>query len=90
MKKKPTKIKLIPPDPKRCQTEERPGGPHSFMTFGPIPPLRRCEEKPVCIATEINTSKKDGQKGSMSLCGRHLAVMLETNGPDFAAVKEIK
>lgn len=87
--KKTKKVKLIPPDPKQCQAEERPGGPYSFMTLGPIPPLQRCRHRPVCIVKEIKPSKKDGQRGSMSLCGAHLAVMLEEYGPNFATVKHL-
>ena len=37
----------------------------------------------------MRRNKKDGLKGSMSLCGRHLAVMLEIHGPKFVIIKEI-
>lgn len=85
MKRK--KVKLIPPDPKQCQCEERTGD-YSFMTLGPIPPLKRCTEKPVCIVTELQASKKDGLRGSMSLCGRHLAVMMQRT-PNHCSVKAL-
>jgi len=85
-KKKLTQADLIPPDHARCQAEERPGGPYSFMTIGPIPKMERCTAKPVCIATELKPGK-DGLKGSMSLCGRHLAVLFEERGPHFSIVE---
>lgn len=51
---------LIPPDPLRCQAEQR-----SFMTLGPG--YHRCGNKPTVIATEVKPGA-DGRRGSMSLC----------------------
>ena len=57
---------LEPADTSRCQAESR--APHSFMSFGPKPPMKRCESKPEFIAVEIVPKDKDGETGQMSLC----------------------
>jgi hypothetical protein len=70
-KKKPGEEVLIPPDLGQCQAEI-PNG-NTFMTFGGVPGLVRCKNKPTYIAHE--PPRKDGKKqGSMSLCGSCLAV----------------
>jgi len=55
------KVKLIPPDRKRCQAE-KPNGANAF-TLGGRPGFVRCDATPTYIATEIKKPK-----GSMSVC----------------------
>lgn len=62
----PKKPKLTPPDPDRCQAEKPNGA--SFMTFGGIPKLERCTNRPFVIVKERVADPRDGLKGSMSLC----------------------
>jgi len=81
-----TKVKLIPPDLKRCQAE-KPNG-HSFMTLGGRPGTERCSSVPVYIAREKKPGK-DGQKGSMALCADCRTVM-EKQMPDYATFTEIR
>lgn len=57
------KVKLIPPDLKRCQAESRDG---SFMTLGPRE-WKQCSNAAIYIATETSPGP-DGEVGSMSLC----------------------
>ncbi len=78
-------VKLIPPDKKRCQCEEKRG---SFMSLG-RPYYVRCTEKPTVIVTEVKTGK-DNHKGSMSLCIKHLKVLLDQYGIDSFAVMPLK
>lgn len=77
--------KLIPPDPKRCQAEQKvgcwPDGRH-FMNLGPGS-IVRCSNKPICITHEKKASRVDGLKGSMSLCAECLAVFIDQNGGDL-------
>lgn len=61
-----------PADTSRCQAEFQP--PHTFMSFGPKPALRRCETKPEFIAVEMDV-QEDGEAGQMSLCTTCLDVM---------------
>lgn len=70
MTKKQVEEKLIPPDLAQCQAE-KPNG-NTFMTFGGVPGLVRCKNKPTHIALE--PKQKDREQGSMSLCGDCLAV----------------
>ncbi|MGH9390490.1 MAG: hypothetical protein ACRD1Z_12805, partial [Vicinamibacteria bacterium] len=79
------KEKLIPPDLERCQGE-KPNG-YTFMTFGGVPGLVRCSEKPTHIAFE---PKQEGrEQGSMSLCGECLAVCSkQVPGVVFEAIKK--
>ena len=79
------KVKLIPPDKSRCQTQWLDG---SFMTFGPRP-MVRCEQKPVWIAVE-NKKNADGQRGSMSLCGEHRQALVNKFGENYCTFKAIK
>ena len=53
-----------PADKKQCQAEKRIG---SAWSLGGVPEFKRCTEKPVVIAYEIQPGD-DGEKGSMSLC----------------------
>jgi hypothetical protein len=60
------KVKLIPPDPNRCQSLKRKG--INAFRIGDVPgPFVRCRKKPVCIVKELKPNS-DGQRGSMSLC----------------------
>jgi hypothetical protein len=56
---------IEPVDFEQCQAEKR--APHTFMSFGPDPGLRRCKNKPSVVATEKEPDC-DGLIGSMSLC----------------------
>ena len=78
---------LTPPDIKRCQVE-KPNG-HTFMAFGGVPGLVRCEAKPSVIVSEKEPGP-DGQKGSMSMCLGCLEVFSKQAGLDGHTVKEIK
>ena len=80
------KVKLIPPDPQRCQAEI-PNG-HTFMTLGGVPGLVRCSAKPSVIVTEREAGP-DGQRGSMSLCPKCLEVLLKQAGPDYATISNL-
>ncbi len=61
---------LTPPDYERCQAEKSNGaGPFSFGKHRMI----RCTNKPLFVVTEKDPGKKDGLKGSMSLCACCLA-----------------
>ena len=75
--------KLIPPDRARCQAEIPNGA--SFMTLGGRPELVRCTSAPTVIVRE-KLPGKDGQRGSMSLCGVCLVVFKQQLGEDFADV----
>jgi len=71
-KKKIEKVKLIPPDKKRCQAEKR----HvTFMSLGGgnCMHLVRCNNKPSWIITEKDPGP-DGQHGSMSVCDACLEI----------------
>ena len=57
--------KLIPPDPKQCQAQLSNG--NTFMTFGGVSELVRCENVPLVVVKELRKGK-DGKRGSMSLC----------------------
>ena len=72
MTKKKAKLKLIPPDVKRCQAEKRAV---TFMSLGGgnCMHLVRCNNKPKWIITEKDKGP-DGQRGSMSLCEACLKV----------------
>ena len=80
---KTKKVKLTPPDKKRCQAE-KPNG-YTFMTLGGVPGLERCKNKPDFICTE-NKPGEDGQRGSMSLCIGCASVMRKQLGRDFATI----
>lgn len=80
--------KLTPPDKKQCQAM-KPNG-NTFMTFGGVPSLVRCKNKPTVILTERKPNPKDGQRGSMSLCNDCRDVLLKQLGEDFATTKPIK
>lgn len=81
---------LTPPDPERCQAERKVGcwpDARHFLNLGPAQMLR-CDRKPVVIATEKRPGK-DGQYGSMSLCGECLTALLEQVGPNHCSFKNI-
>lgn len=78
---------LTPPDRRRCQAKESNG--NSFMTFGGVPGLVRCKNKPVVIATERKPGD-DGRIGSMSLCAECLGVFRKRMPADYATLKWIK
>lgn len=78
---------LVPPDPKRCQTDV-PNG-HSFMTFGGIPGFVRCPNVPAFIATEVHPNKKDGQRGSMSVCAVCLPKLFKQLGAGHVKLEPI-
>lgn len=77
--------KLIPPDRKRCQGEQREG---SFMTLGPRA-LVRCLKAPVVIATETKPGE-DGRRGSMSLCAECQSVLTQLRGRSFATFRPMR
>jgi hypothetical protein len=62
-------MKLIPVDMDQCQTM-KPSS-NTFMTFGGVPGLVRCENNPTHILTEIE-SDIDGLIGKMSVCSECL------------------
>ncbi len=78
---------LIPPDLKRCQAEKPNGA--SLFTFGGIPELIRCTEKPLFIATE-KEPREDGLKGSMTLCAHCLSVFIKQMPNGYADVDHIQ
>lgn len=82
---------LKPADLEQCQADKREGGPYSFMTLGPIPPMKRCTNKPSVVVKEIKPGK-DGLMGSMSLCKDCFIqfCMLECPTPDKYVFEEIK
>ncbi len=82
--KKPKLKKLIKPDKKRCQAERKSG---SFMIFGPRR-MVRCGNKPVCIATQAEKDE-DGRKGSMSLCGDCVRILVNKMGPLYAKFTKV-
>lgn len=67
---------LIPPDFKRCQAYPNVAR-HSFMTLGPMPTPRRCENAPVWLAVEM-VPGKDGLHGSMTVCQDCCKLMMES------------
>jgi hypothetical protein len=85
----PRELKLVPPDLKQCQGEKREGGPYSFMTLGPIPPLKRCTNAPTVVVRETKPAE-DGLQGSMSLCDECLEAFRKQNPHASYSVKEIK
>jgi len=72
---------LEPPDTKQCQADVPTG--YGFMTLGGQPGKReRCTNKSAVVVTERKAGK-DGQHGSMALCGTCLNVFNEQEGtPD--------
>lgn len=85
----PHELDLEPPDLERCQADKREGGPYSFMTLGPIPPLKRCTNKPTVVIRETKPAE-DGLQGSMSLCDECLEAFRQLNPHASYSVKEIK
>lgn len=86
--KRTPKIKLIPPDPKRCQALRKTGcwpTAHNFMVIGPRQ-LERCANKPSHIVYETKAAA-DGLKGSMSLCPSCLEVFLESKSGDLSGYR---
>jgi hypothetical protein len=84
-----TKIKLIPPDRKQCQAMIRSGcfpTAQEMFIMGPSK-TERCENKPECIVTEKKPNKKDGQRGSMSLCGKCFVNFIHAFGGNHADVE---
>lgn len=81
---KTKKVKLTPPDLKRCQAEKSDG---SFMTLGPVH-RERCSNVPVVIAKEREPAA-DGQRGSMSLCADCQVALVNRLGKAYAAFKKI-
>ncbi len=79
-------MSLTPPDLKQCQAE-KPNG-NTFMTFGGVPGLVRCTEKPLFIATEKKPAK-DGLIGSMSLCADCVAVFHKQTPDGYAEITRI-
>lgn len=75
---------LVPPDPKRCQSERKDG---SFMTLGPRQWIR-CSNVPDVIVKEVKPGK-DGKHGSMSLCEGCLARMGEQRPAGSFAVEQL-
>lgn len=67
---------LIPPDFKQCQAYPNVAR-HSFMTLGPMPTPKRCENAPVWLAVETKPGK-DGLHGSMSVCQSCCEIMMES------------
>lgn len=85
----PRELQLEPPDPKRCQADKREGGPYSFMTLGPLPPMKRCKNKPTVIVKETKPGD-DGLCGAMSLCDECLEAFRKMNPHAQYSVKELK
>lgn len=81
------KVALIPPEKDRCQAIITPG--HGPFRLGPRPRPAQCTAKPTVIVTECEPGE-DGQRGSMSLCGPCLCVMLDQLGPDKHIVEAIR
>ena len=77
---------LTPPDLERCQAEIPIR--HTFMTLGGRPGHLRCGAPPTVVATEIEPGK-DGEIGSLSLCGDCLVVFTEQLPDDFATIAPI-
>lgn len=86
---KKKRVKLIPPDLKRCQAEMSNGW--NFMTLGGRKEMVRCTNKPTAIVRELKPDK-DGIKGSMSLCTECLAQFMMRVCPtaETHAFEEIK
>lgn len=78
------KQKLIPPDLTQCQRNHLSGcwpDAQHFMNIGPGQ-LKRCENKPEFIIKEVKPNK-DGQCGSMSVCGPCMVHAIEELGPKY-------
>ncbi len=85
MKKTKKPIKLIPPDPDRCQAQTLEG---SFMTLGPRS-MERCKNKPTVIVTE-NKPKPGEPAGAMSLCPDCHEEFKRRMPKGYATAKKIK
>ncbi len=86
---KAKKIKLIPPDRKRCQAIIRSGcfpTAQEMFIIGPGK-MERCDNKPDCIVTEKKVTNKDGLRGSMSLCGSCFVNFIHAFGGNHADVE---
>jgi hypothetical protein len=77
---------LEPPDETRCQFERREYHPFSL---GGVHRVVRCEAKPLVIAVEKKSTRKDGARGSMALCLEHMALLAES-APGYCTFTEIK
>ena len=73
------KVRLIPPDKKRCQTEKPNGA--TFMTIGDYPRLIRCTNKPRIIIKE-----KKPPRGSMSVCQECFLKAVERFGDSIQVI----
>jgi len=84
MKKQAKKkvVALIPPDVERCQAMNP--NDCSFMSFGGVPKMVRCTNKPVTIATEV-VPREDGLIGSMSLCNECWTKLIEQMGAFYSS-----
>jgi hypothetical protein len=75
---------LEPADKTRCQFERHES---NALMFGKSRTIR-CEAKPLVIATEKKSTRKDGKKGAMSLCLEHMALLAES-APGYCDFKEL-
>jgi hypothetical protein len=87
------KTKLVPPSKTRCQAKVVKGGCYPdaehFMMLGGHGKLVQCNKKPVVTVYENKPDKKDGLKGSMSLCASCLAEFKRRMPKNFATVKPL-
>lgn len=72
---------------RRCQTEVP--NSNTFMTFGGVPGLVRCENTAVYVATEREPGP-EGLKGAMSVCERCKTKLIEIKGADYATFVKIE
>jgi hypothetical protein len=86
------KVKLTPPDRKRCQAMIRSGcfpTAQEMFIIGPGK-TERCTNKADCIVTEKKPNKKDGLIGSMSLCDKCFVNFVHAFGGNYANVEVLK
>lgn len=83
---------LEPPDKSRCQADKP--GPGPFALGGdlgdPCNGYRvRCKATPTVIVTQTKPDA-DGLQGSMSLCSKCHAVLIEQMGADYTTEEKIR
>ena len=81
------KIVLAPVDLNQCQSE-KPNG-CTFMSLGGVPGLKRCNNKPLCVLTQLIPDPKDGLCGAMSLCPECFAVFFKQHGMNNIKLESI-
>jgi hypothetical protein len=86
MARKKDAPKIAPLDVDRCQAEKPNGA--SFMTFGGVPRLERCNSVPSYVLVETKEDE-DGLRGAMTVCSECFEVFKKQVGVSNTLYYEI-